>query len=383
MLISYKRGQTSVILRVKILNSSVSTGAGLTGLAYNSSGLVISTIADNEASATAYTQAGSTIETITTLGTYAAPTATKCRFREVDATNHKGVYEIQIADARFAVSNAKFLIVSIGGATNAAETDVVIPLQDLDPYDAVRANLSALPNANAAASGGLLTYGNSTGQLNPSSGKVPATLASTDVTGNVASDIQTIKTQSVTCAGGVTVPSATLASTTNITTAVGVMLAAATHTGAVIPTVTTTTTATNLTNAPTAGDLTATMKTSVTTAATAATPTAAAVTGSVGSVTDLTTATISTAVLDAFATASDAVAASPSPTTTAFAGSNSLSSTDSWYVGSVLLFTSGALDGLARKITSYTGSTRLITVTYGWPVAPTAADTFRILGRID
>ena len=179
MLISYKRGQTSVVLRVKILNSSVTTGAGLTGLTYNSSGLIISTIADNEPSATAYTAAGSTIETITTLGTYAAPTATKCRFKEVDADRTtRAIYEIQLADARFAVSIAKFLIVSISGPTNAAETDVVIPLQDLDPYDAVRANLSALPNANAAASGGLLTAGTGTNQLNPSGGAIP-------VTGNV------------------------------------------------------------------------------------------------------------------------------------------------------------------------------------------------------
>lgn len=64
-------------------------------------------------------------------------------------------------------------------------------------------------------------------------------------------DIETIKTQAVTCAGGVTVPAATLASTTNITAG-------------------TITTVTNLTNAPTAGDLTATMKTSVQTAADAA-----------------------------------------------------------------------------------------------------------------
>lgn len=155
MLMSYKRGQTSVVLRVKILDSSVTTGAGKTGLSSASSGLIISTIADNEASATAYTVAGSTIESITTIGTYATPTATKCRFREVDSTNHKGVYEIQIADARFAVSSAKSLIVSISGATNAAETDVVIPLQDMDPYDAVRGGMTALPNANANANGGL------------------------------------------------------------------------------------------------------------------------------------------------------------------------------------------------------------------------------------
>lgn len=153
MLIGYKRGQGSIVLRVKILNSSVSTGAGLTGLTSASSGLIISTIADNESTATAYTVAGSTIEGITTLGTYAAPTATKCRFKEVDATNHKGVYEIQIADARYAVSSAKSLLVSVSGATNAAETDVVIPLRDLDPYTsadaavwaAVLSELSAVP----------------------------------------------------------------------------------------------------------------------------------------------------------------------------------------------------------------------------------------------
>jgi hypothetical protein len=97
----------------------------------------------------------------------------------------------------------------------------------------------------------------------------------------------------------------------------------------------------------------------------------------------LNNAGVSSAVLDAFATASDSVQASPAPSTTQFAGSSSLNSGDSWYVGSVLVFTSGALDGLARKITSYTGSTRLVTVTTAWPAAPTAGDTFRILGRID
>ena len=172
MLIGYKRGQGSIVLRVKILNSSVSTGAGLTGLTSASSGLIISTIADNEATATAYTVAASNVETITTLGTYAAPTASKCRFKEVDATNHKGVYEIQIADARFAVSSAKSLLVSVSGATNAAETDVVIPLRDLDPFDAVRAGLTALPNVASGSAGAIITSGTGTAQLSVSSGAV-------------------------------------------------------------------------------------------------------------------------------------------------------------------------------------------------------------------
>ena len=193
MLIGYKRGQGSIVLRVKILNSSVATGAGLTGLTSASSGLIISTIADNEATATAYTVAASNVETITTLGTYAAPSSGKCRFKELDATNHKGVYEIQIADARFAVSSAKSLLVSVSGATNAAETDVVIPLRDLDPFDAVRAGLTALPNAAAEASGGLITRGTGTGQLTVSSGVVTAN--TTQLAG-----------QTVTAAAGVTFP---------------------------------------------------------------------------------------------------------------------------------------------------------------------------------
>lgn len=75
---------------------------------------------------------------------------------------------------------------------------------------------TALPNAAPAASGGLPSVGTSAGQINPASGKIPATLAASDVTGNVPGDIQTIKTQTITAASGVTFPSS-IASPTNIT----------------------------------------------------------------------------------------------------------------------------------------------------------------------
>ena len=176
MLIGYKLGQGSIILRVKLRNSSVSTGAGLTGLTSASSGLRIATAADNEQTSTAYTVAGSTIETITTLGTYAAPTATKCRFKEYDATNHPGIYEVQIADARYAVSNAKSIMISINGATNLVECDVVIPLRSLDPYDAVRAGLTALPNVASGSAGAIITSGSGTAQLNVASGNLSGTV---------------------------------------------------------------------------------------------------------------------------------------------------------------------------------------------------------------
>lgn len=148
MLLSVKHSATSVILRVKLLDSSVTTGAGITGLTYSSSGLKISTITENEASATTYTSAGSTTEDITTLGTYAAPTATKCRFKQVDATNHPGVYELHLADARFAVASARSLLVSISGATNLAQCDFVVQLNAAADYPVnVATWIGSAPNA--------------------------------------------------------------------------------------------------------------------------------------------------------------------------------------------------------------------------------------------
>jgi hypothetical protein len=151
MLLSVKHSATGVILRVKLLNSSVTTGAGLTGLTYTSSGLVISAIADNEATTVTYAQGSSNIEDITTLGTYAAPTTNKCRFKAVDGTNHPGVYEIQLANGRFSVSGARSLLVSVRGATNLAECDFVIQLNDLnEAADALLArDMSAVAGESA------------------------------------------------------------------------------------------------------------------------------------------------------------------------------------------------------------------------------------------
>lgn len=132
------RGITSVILRVVLIDST--TGNGKTGLTSGSSGLKISTIADNEATATAYS--GSNLETITTLGTYAAPTSGKARFKEVDATNHPGLYEIHLADARFGVSSSTALIVTVSGVTDVPDQNIEIDLQTVDLF--FKRDLSAI-----------------------------------------------------------------------------------------------------------------------------------------------------------------------------------------------------------------------------------------------
>ena len=145
-----QHGSTSNIIRVVLKNSL--TGQGLTGLSNSSSGLVISTIANNEATATTYTAASSNVETITNLGAYDAPTASKCRFKEVDATYHPGFYEIQLSDARFAVSGAKVLIVSVSGATNLLSTDYEIQLIGYDPTLAnLPANVTQISGGSTAA----------------------------------------------------------------------------------------------------------------------------------------------------------------------------------------------------------------------------------------
>ncbi len=121
-------GSLSNILRVKIRDTSDNNGAGKTGLLFSATGLILSSICDNEATPVTYTAAGSTTETITTLGTFAAPTATKARFKLVDDTNNPGLVEIQLADARYAVAGARRMTLTIVGVSDMEQTDVQIDL---------------------------------------------------------------------------------------------------------------------------------------------------------------------------------------------------------------------------------------------------------------
>lgn len=161
---------TSNLIRFSLKNSS--TGVGLTGLTNSSAGLIVSTIADNEASATAYTQSGGTIQTIATLGTFAAPSASNCRFKEIDSTNHPGLYEFQFLDARFSVSNSKRLVISVSGAASLLGTDYEIELVQFNPFDSVRLGLTALPNTAVTTNGSLITSGTGTDQLSVMSGRI-------------------------------------------------------------------------------------------------------------------------------------------------------------------------------------------------------------------
>ncbi len=71
----------------------------MTGLTSASTGLSIAVIKEKAGNGndtpSIYTSAASHVETITTCGTWVAPSASCCRFKEIDGTNLKGFYELQ------------------------------------------------------------------------------------------------------------------------------------------------------------------------------------------------------------------------------------------------------------------------------------------------
>jgi hypothetical protein len=88
-------GTTSYIMTVMAYDSSSTVGAGKTGITYN--GGVTFYYKRSNGSA----DVACTINTITTLGTYAG-SATNAAWKEVDSTNMPGVYELHIPNNAFA-----------------------------------------------------------------------------------------------------------------------------------------------------------------------------------------------------------------------------------------------------------------------------------------
>lgn len=196
-------GDTDKTIYVRLRDST--TGLAKTGLAFNSAGAVCSYVLPLAA------RAAITLATQTITGAHSDG-----GFVEVDATNCKGLYRLDLPDA--AIASGAFSLISI-------EFDGIIEETVLIPLHTRKVNV---------------TQWLGTAPLALSSQQVQAVVPSTQKV-----DVDTIKTNPVVNGGTLTFPSdATVASTTNITAG-------------------TITTVTNLTNAPTAGDLTATMKTSV------------------------------------------------------------------------------------------------------------------------
>lgn len=153
-----KAGSTSQTIEIVVKDSSSTTGGNLTGLVYNTGSLTAYYHRQGASSATSITLADATVGTFTSGG-----------FKAVDGTNMPGHYEIGVPDAALA-AGARYVTLCLKGAANMVPVAVEIELDAIDYQDSVRAGLTALPNAAAEASGGLITRGTSTGQLSVSGG---------------------------------------------------------------------------------------------------------------------------------------------------------------------------------------------------------------------
>lgn len=138
--LSLVQGTTSKLVMIDAANAA---GGLLTGLAFNTLGLVCYYLIEGAAAPVQITLATMTLGTWTSGGFVAA------------GSNMPGTYQLGVPNA--ALTGGKWVKIMLSGATGLNPSDVLLELTAINNQDAVRAGLTALPNANAAASGGLAT----------------------------------------------------------------------------------------------------------------------------------------------------------------------------------------------------------------------------------
>jgi hypothetical protein len=142
------------------------TGLAKTGLLFNSAGAVCR-----------YTRNRSTATAITLATLAAADSAhSDGGFKEVDGTNAKGLYRLDLVDAAVATGSPTVEIsLEFDGVIEETRE---VTLTGGDITDAVRMGLTALPNVAAEAAGGLYTRGSGPGQINQqANGQIDINLA--------------------------------------------------------------------------------------------------------------------------------------------------------------------------------------------------------------
>ncbi len=162
--ISVKAGTTSLIVNVFIMDSASTTGAGKTGLVYNTASLTAYYCLPGAAAAAI------TLATQTVTGAYSSG-----GFVEIDATNMPGWYRFDVPNA--AVASGRFSSIHFKGASGMAPLPLEIELTAVDNSDAVRYGLTALPNVASGSAGAIITSGTGTAQLSVASGVAQADVA--------------------------------------------------------------------------------------------------------------------------------------------------------------------------------------------------------------
>lgn len=147
--LTVKTGSTSRLEHVFILDSTSTTGAGKTGLTNASVTMHFFRPADT--TVTPVTLSAGTLGTWTTGG-----------FKEVNAVDMPGVYEIGMPNAVFAATfnHSVVMIKGTGIAPVVLEYDLV----SYNPLDTVRLGLTAIPNVAQGTTGAIST-GNASGEV--------------------------------------------------------------------------------------------------------------------------------------------------------------------------------------------------------------------------
>ena len=116
--LALKKGSTDVSLYLFVQDGSASDGSGLTGLAYNTSGLVCY-----------YVRPGAAAAQLSLVNQTVTGTHTDGGFVEIDSTNMPGLYRLDLSDAILA-SGVDSVVVMLHGATDMAPVLTEIQLTD-------------------------------------------------------------------------------------------------------------------------------------------------------------------------------------------------------------------------------------------------------------
>lgn len=365
-----ERGAASQIVHVFIPDSASSTGAGKTGLTFNSAGLKIVVMRPGEASPTKYLQSAGNIEDITTIGTYAAPTANKCRFREIDATDLPGWYETHFADALFDTSNnRRSLGGMISGAAGVAPTPFQIQLSDPAKGVGSPSNVDATVSSRASqASVDTIDDYIDT--------EMAAALAAVDT------EITTILSRLPAALVGGRMDASVGAMVADVITAAAIASAAITSAKFAAGAIDAAAVAPNAIDADAlATDAVTEIQSGLSTLNAAGVRTAVGLASA-----NLDTQLAPLAVVPYKTGTVDDAAATPGQ----FVGAAGLSASDDIYNGCLIVPTSGALQGVPRAVSDYVGATRTFTFTGAagqadapWPAALANGVAFIIIGRVE
>lgn len=196
-----KLGATSEIWQIFIADSSSTTGAGLTGLVFNTASLTAYYHRDTDTTATAITLVTMTVGTFTSSG-----------FKEIDATNMPGWYQFCPPNAAIA-SGAKSCAFHLKGATNMAPLPIEVDLDgqvDVTSWNGTAVSSPAtagipdvnVKNMNNVAATSITTINANQGTTQPLNftGTAGSALVKTDVT-----DIATVAVSATTAQLGVNV----------------------------------------------------------------------------------------------------------------------------------------------------------------------------------